>query len=408
MSSAEQRPGPLTGVRVLDLSRLAPGPYCTMLLADMGAEVIAVGGGRAGLPVGSFARGKRFIALDLKAAAGRDALQRLADTSDVLVESFRPGVAARLGAGYDELAARNPRLVYCSLTGYGQQGPLAQAAGHDLNYLALTGVLGSMGPVGQPPTVPLNLIADFAGGSLFATLGILAALYERQRDGRGRCIDAAMIDGCLSLMAMHSPVWGSAAMPAAGAGWLSGAAPYYRCYACADGRHVSVGALEPQFFAALWAEFDDGAPPDQLDCAQWPLIEQTLARGFGSQPRDAWVARFAGRDACVLPVLTPQEAWQHPHVAQRHPDASPAVPPTVPRFRDGALPVPPTDTADHTEAVLSALGLSAQAIAAASPLHERQRRDDPRGTWPPPLQPARPHAPPPVKQAGNQPAAESA
>lgn len=397
MSIPAQRPGPLTGVRVLDLSRLAPGPYCTMLLADMGAEVIAVGGGRAGLPVASFARGKQFIALDLKAAAGRDALQRLADTCDVLVESFRPGVAARLGAGYDELAARNPRLVYCSLTGYGQQGPLAQEAGHDLNYLALTGVLGSMGPAGQPPTVPLNLIADFAGGSLFATLGILGALYERQRHGRGRYIDAAMIDGCLSLMAMHSPVWGSTAMPAAGAGWLSGAAPYYRCYACADGRHVSVGALEPQFFAELWSEFAEGAPPDQMDGTQWPLIEQTLAHGFASQPRDAWTARFAGRDACVFPVLSPQEAWQHPHVAQRHPDASAGVPPTVPRFGDGTLPVPPTDTADHTEAVLSALGLDAATIAAASPLHERQRRDDPRGTWPPPIRPPNPQPQPPEK-----------
>ncbi|MGE4324574.1 MAG: CaiB/BaiF CoA transferase family protein, partial [Pseudodonghicola sp.] len=193
-------PRPLTGIRVIDLSRLAPGPYATMLLADMGAEVITVGaGGDAGVaPV--FARGKTLIRLDLKQDSGRRALHRLVATADVVMEGFRPGVADRLGAGYAELSAINPALVYCSLTGYGQDGPRAQEAGHDINYLAAAGVLGALGPADAPPTVPLNLIADFAGGSLFAVAGILAALVARQATGRGRHVDAAMMDGCLSMM----------------------------------------------------------------------------------------------------------------------------------------------------------------------------------------------------------------
>ncbi len=259
---------PLTGVRVIDMSRNAPGPYCTMLLADLGAEVIVVGGGRAGPPVSSFARGKRFITLDLKAEEGRRALGRLVETADVFVESFRPGVAERLGAGYDALSASNPGLVYCSLTGYGQSGPLAQEAGHDLNYLALSGILGAIGPDDRPPTAPLNLMADFAGGSFVATIGILAALFERVSSGKGQHIDAAMIDGCMSLMTMHYAVWNSKAMPSRGRGLLAGSAPYYRCYRTSDGRYVSVGALEPQFFAALWADLGEGPAPDQMDMGQ--------------------------------------------------------------------------------------------------------------------------------------------
>jgi alpha-methylacyl-CoA racemase len=217
---------PLSGVRIIDMSRMAPGPYCTMLLADLGAEVIVVGGGRAGLPVSSFARGKDYITLDLKAQAGQLALAELARTADVFVESFRPGVADRLGAGYKRLSEINDKLIYCSLTGYGQEGPLAQEAGHDINYLALTGILGTIGPADREPTLPLNLIADFAGGSLFAAIGILSALYERKTSGKGQHIDAAMIDGCLSLMSMHYPVWNTQVMPSRVKGWLTGEAPY--------------------------------------------------------------------------------------------------------------------------------------------------------------------------------------
>lgn len=387
MMGTPQPHKPLAGVRVLDLSRLAPGPYCTMLLADLGAEVIVVGGGRAGLPVASFARGKHFIALDLKVPEGRRALELLAATADVLVEGFRPGVAERLGAGYAHLSRLHPGLIYCSLTGYGQAGPLAKEAGHDLNYLALTGVLGSLGPSDSEPVVPLNLIADFAGGSLVAVIGILAALYERARTGCGQHVDAAMIDGCLSLMAMHSPVWGEVVMPARGRGWLSGAAPYYRCYRCLDGRYVSVGALEPQFFRLLWRLVADGDPPDQMDMAAWPEIERVFGAAFASKTRDEWAEALVGKDVCVFPILDPQEAWAHPHVRQRHPDASAHEPPTFPRFGGVALQAPATDTRDRSVEWLRTVGLSDEEIEKASPAADRLRASDVRDGWPPPLRP---------------------
>lgn len=376
---------PLQGVRVVDLSRLAPGPYCTMMLADLGAEVIVVGGGRAGLPVSSFSRGKHFIALDLKAQQGTQALLSLVKTADVVVEGFRPGVAARLGFDYATLSTINPGLVYCSLTGYGQEGPLAQEAGHDLNYLALTGVLGAIGPADGPPTVPLNLIADFAGGSLVAVIGILAALFERTRSGQGQHIDAAMIDGCLSLMAMHSPVWGGAVMPGRGRGWLSGAAPYYRCYATRDGGYLSVGALEPQFFAELWACVADGPVPDQMDMACWTEIERVFSEAFASRSRDEWTRLLAGKDVCVFPVLDPGEAWRHPHVRGRHPQAGPEQPPPVPRFGRTPLEIVSTDTSDRSVQVLRSLGLTDEQIAEASPERERMRGQSARDAWPPPL-----------------------
>lgn len=385
MKNAPQSMKPLAGVRVLDMSRLAPGPYCTMLLADLGAEVIVVGGGRAGLPVSSFSRGKHFIALDMKAAEGRRALERLAATADVLVEGFRPGVAERLGAGYEQLSRLHPGLIYCSLTGYGLEGPLAQEAGHDLNYLSLTGVLGSIGPADAEPVVPLNLIADFAGGSLVAVIGILSALYARTKTGRGQHIDAAMIDGCLSLMAMHSMVWGDTAMPARGRGWLSGAAPYYRCYRCKDDRYVSVGSLEPQFFAALWRIVGSGEPPDQMDMGVWPEIERVFTEAFATRARDEWGEFLIGKEVCVFPILDPQEAWEHPHIRQRHPDASTTEPPTLPRFNGKALPIPPTDTSDKSVEWLRTVGLSDAEIALASPERERNGNGTTRTGWPPPL-----------------------
>jgi alpha-methylacyl-CoA racemase len=374
---------PLTGVRVIDMSRNAPGPYCTMLLADLGAEVIVVGGGRAGPPVSSFARGKRFITLDLKAEEGRRAVGRLVETADVFVESFRPGVAERLGAGYDALSASNPGLVYCSLTGYGQSGPLAQEAGHDLNYLALSGILGAIGPDDRPPTAPLNLMADFAGGSFVATIGILAALFERVSSGKGQHIDAAMIDGCMSLMTMHYAVWNSKAMPSRGRGLLAGSAPYYRCYRTSDGRYVSVGALEPQFFAALWADLGDGPAPDQMDMGQWPLIERTFEKAFAARPRDEWAERFKGRDVCVFPVLDPAEVWEHEHIKARFAGASARSIPPIPAFGRTPLVTPATDEVDRSVEVLSSLGLAADEIDRASPAKDRVHQD--RMGWPPHL-----------------------
>ncbi|WP_088347971.1 MULTISPECIES: CaiB/BaiF CoA-transferase family protein [Rhodomicrobium] len=362
------RSGPLAGIRVIDLTRLAPGPYCTMLLADFGAEVIAVGGGRAGRAVPAFARGKRQMALDLKTEAGRRALHAMIPGADVFVEGFRPGVAARLGADYATLAALNPKLVYCSLTGYGQDGPRSQEAGHDINYIAVSGVLGAIGPAGQPPQVPLNLVADFAGGSLVAAFGIMAALVEAQRSGKGQQVDAAMVDGCLSLMAMHFPLWGTGRMPGRGDGLLAGNAPHYRCYACADGQYVSVGALEPAFFAALWQGLGLGeTPPDNADRANWPEIERLFSQGFLTRSRDAWAAHFAGTDACVTPVLSPDEVWAEPQIAHRHPGASARAVPPVPRLSRTPGIAQPADASDQTRAILAEAGLTSEEIAAALP-----------------------------------------
>lgn len=375
--------GPLAGLRVVDLSRLAPGPYCTMLLADLGAEVIVVGGGRAGVAIPELSRGKRFISLDLKAPAGRDALHALVKTADVLVEGFRPGVAARLGAGYEELSALNPKLVYCSLTGFGQDGPRAQEAGHDLTYLALSGVLGGLGPKGAPPVPPLNLVADFAGGSLVAALGILAAVIEARGSGRGQQIDAAMVDGSLSLMAMHLPLWHTPHWPARGEGLLAGDKPFYRTYACADGRYLAVGALERGFFENLWRVLDLGAVPDHMAAANWPAIERTLTETFLTRPRDEWAALFAGTDACVAPVLEPHEVWDEPHIAARHPTSGPHEVPAVPRLSRTPAVARPLDQSDQSRAVLGALGLSeAQMDAAIDPPQKAQRTGL---DWPPAL-----------------------
>jgi alpha-methylacyl-CoA racemase len=355
---------PLAGIRVIDLSRLAPGPYATMLLADMGAEVITVGAGSDAGVTPVVARGKTLIRLDLKTSEGREALHHLVRSADVLVEGFRPGVAARIGAGSDELCGLNPRLVYCSLTGYGQDGPRAQEAGHDINYLASAGVLGAMGPHDAPPTVPLNLVADFGGGSLFAVVGILAALTERARTGKGRVIDAAMVDGCLSMMGMHSEMWGTDYMPARGQGLLDGGAPFYRCYETADGGYMAVGALEPAFFKNFWTGlgFDDPIP-NYMDPDLWPALEARFAQAFASRSRAEWNAVFEGADACVNPVLAPSEVRDDAQMAHRLTGAVTTVP-LAPRF-DGVDRSPPAvDMTDRTEEVLVASGVSSDTVAA--------------------------------------------
>jgi alpha-methylacyl-CoA racemase len=359
--------GPLHGIRIIDLTRLAPGPYCTMLLADFGAEVIGVGGGRAGRALQAFARGKRHIAVNLKTEAGRRALHVLVRTADVFVEGFRPGVAARLQADYATLSALNPKLVYCSITGYGQDGPRAREAGHDINYISVSGVLGAIGPAGQPPQPPLNLIADFAGGSLAAALGIMAALFEAGRSGKGQYIDAAMIDGCLSLMAMHFPAWGTGMMPGRGDGLLAGNAPYYRCYPCADGRYVAVGALERPFFETLWRVLEFGDAPDHSDRTNWPQIESAFTVAFAKRSRDEWAAIFAGSDACVTPVLAPDEVWDEPQIRHRHPQAGGRAVPPMPQLSRTPGTANETDLSDCSREVLAQAGLSPEEIEAALP-----------------------------------------
>ena len=356
------REGPLAGIRVIDLTRLAPGPYCTMLLADLGADVVVVAGGRAGVAVPELSRGKRFISLDLKSEAGRDALVRLCEQADVVVEGFRPGVAARIGADPDELRRRNPRLIYCSLTGYGQEGPRRSVAGHDINYLGLSGAMGAAGPAGDRPYPPLNLLADFGGGGLLAAFGIVAAIVDRHRSGQGQKVDAAMIDGCISMMAMHYPLWKSEAMPERGVGLITGSAPFYRTYECEDGRFVAVGALERAFFVTLWTQLGLGDPPDHMTRGNWPTIEAKLAAKFRSAARDHWAEKFLHSDACVTPILTPDEVWMDPQVRSRLASNAPRNVPIVPKFERAANRVSDIDMADRTDEVLTEFGLEQNLI----------------------------------------------
>jgi alpha-methylacyl-CoA racemase len=373
---------PLDGIRVIDLTRLAPGPYCTMLLADMGAEIIVVGGGAGSLPIQALARGKRFIELDLKSSEGKAAFGGLVRQSDVLLEGYRPGVMDRLGLGYESLHQVNPRLIYCALTGYGQSGPLSQEAGHDLNYAAISGALGAFGPAGDVPSFPLNILADFAGGSLFATIGILQALVMRERTKMGQYIDAAMVDGCISLMAMHYPDWKQPVLRGPGDGLVAGNAPFYRCYRCADGRFIAVAALEQRFFANLWQVLGyKEALPNHLDRATWPSMTERLIRQFATRTRDEWTDAFLGKDACVTPVLDPIEALTHEQNLSRHPDLRPDRVPVVPVLSEAAQSALPTDLSDKTKHVLGDLGLWSDTL-------EQAIRDKPRTVvtglkWPP-------------------------
>jgi len=345
--------GPLSGVRVIELGGIGPGPHAAMILADLGADVVRIErpvGGLNVLPPGSpdwLLRGRRSVAADLKDPEGLALVRALVDRADVLIEGFRPGVTERLGIGPDRCHETNPRLVYARMTGWGQSGPLATDAGHDINYIGLTGVLHAIGPADRPPVPPLNLVGDFGGGSTYLVIGVLAALWERQRSGAGQVIDAAIVDGVASLSQF---LW---AMSGVGA-WsdtreanlLDGAAPFYGTYRCADDRFVAVGSIEPQFYAALLRglDLDAGELPDQMDRAGWPALRARFTEAFLGRTRDEWSAAFAGTDACVTPVLSIDEAPHHPHLAARAtlpllggiPQAAPA-----PRFSRTA-PGPPT------------------------------------------------------------------
>jgi alpha-methylacyl-CoA racemase len=340
-----------------------------MLLGDLGADVIRVDRpGTDARMLEMLGRNKRSIVLDLKRPEARRVLHRLCAAADVLLEGFRPGVTARLGADYETLARINPRLVYCSLTGYGQTGPLAQEAGHDIDYIAVAGVQGQLDTGPDPPLPPLNLVADFAGGGLMAAFGIACALWEREQSGRGQYIDAAMIDGSASLMAMHFATAGAMSNP--GGGVMNGEAPFYRCYRCADGRHVAVGAVEGKFYRALWEGLDLGPVPEQLDRASWPEQRARIAERFETRTRDEWVAYFHGRDACVAPVLSLDEVPKQPHHVARAgfvPGAGgrDAVAP-APRFArtPGAVRRQESPSGADTDAILAEAGCSPDEIRA--------------------------------------------
>ena len=314
--------GPLAGLRVLEMAGLAPSPHAAMILADLGADVVRVGrpGEQRPVEADHLLRGRDNITVDVKQPAGRDLVLGLAEHADVFVEGGRPGVMERLGLGPDACLARNPALVYARMTGWGQTGPLAGRAGHDINYIGLTGVLNAIGHAGERPVPPLNLVGDFGGGSMFLVTGILAALWERDRSGRGQVIDAAMVDGTGVLAQL---VW---TMRAAGR-WseerggnlLDSGAPFYDTYRCADGGFVAVGALEPAFYAALLDGLGLAGEelPAQYDTAAWPALRARFADAFAGRTRDAWERVFAGTDACVTPVLSFAEAPGHPHLAAR-------------------------------------------------------------------------------------------
>ncbi|VEG57809.1 putative acyl-CoA transferase/carnitine dehydratase [Mycolicibacterium aurum] len=314
--------GPLAGVRVVELGGIGPGPHAGMMLADLGADVVRVRRpGGLTMPaedVDLMHRGKRVVDLDLK--ADRQALLDLVTKADVLIDGFRPGTCERLGIGPQDCEAVNPRLIFARITGWGQHGPLATAAGHDINYLSQTGALAAIGYRDRPPVPPLNLIADFGGGSMLVLVGIVAALYEREGSGRGQVIDAAMVDGVsmLSQMAWTMKSVGSL-RDERESFLLDGSAPFYRTYETADGRYVAVGAIEAQFYAALLTGLglDGGELPHQMDRSSFPVMRELFAERFAAKTRDDWVDIFAGTDACVTPVLTWREAARSDHLRAR-------------------------------------------------------------------------------------------
>jgi alpha-methylacyl-CoA racemase len=371
--------GPLHGLRIIELEGIGPVPMCTMLLADLGADVVRIDRREpSGLGLAMdrrFAvnsRNRRSIALDLKSAAGRDAALRLIARADVLLEGFRPGVAERLGLGPEACHALNPALIYGRMTGFGQTGPLAQAAGHDLNYIALTGALHAIGERGGKPVPPLNLVGDYGGGSLYLALGVLAALHERKTSGRGQVVDAAMVDGAASLMSMFYGLaaaghWGGAR----GENMLDGGAPYYATYATADGRFVAIGAIEPKFFAELAQRvgLDARFVKGQNQRSLWPEMRAALEAIFVQRTRDAWCTLLEGSDACFAPVLTMAEAPLHSHAKARGAfiEVDGVVQPgPAPRFGRSVpgTPKPAPRVGEHTDEVLREAGFSAAEIHA--------------------------------------------
>jgi len=317
--------GPLVGLRIVEFDAIGPVPLAAMLLADMGCEVVRIArapnSGQAWDNTGGaiLNRNRKHVHLDLKDPDDRDRALDLIARADAVIEGFRPGVMERLGLGPEPCLARNPRLVFARMTGWGQTGPLALRAGHDLNYIAITGALNAMGRAGEQPPVPLNLVGDYGGGSMFAVVGLLSAIISARATGRGQVVDVAMTDGTASLTAMfHALAAGGLWSNARGINLLDGSKPFYRCYACSDGRHVAVGALEPQFFTLLVKGLGlDPAVYNQFDPAGWPAMEQAFAEVFATRTRDAWAARFEGTDACVSPVLDFAEAADHPHNRER-------------------------------------------------------------------------------------------
>lgn len=371
--------GPLSGIRVLELAGIGPGPFACMLLADLGAEVVRVdrmAGGMLASQGGAtdvLGRGRRSIALDLKKPGGVETVLDMAERSDVLIEGFRPGVMEKLGLGPEPCLARNPRLVYGRMTGWGQEGPLSQAAGHDINYIALSGALDAIGGRDGGPVPPLNLLGDFGGGSLYLLMGVLAALLEAQRSGQGQVVDAAIVDGVASLMAstyaFHSTgMWQSERQ----SNMLDGGAPFYDCYECKDGKWVSIGSIEPQFYQLLaeklGEDLGDSDLLQRLDKRDWPMQKKKIAALLRTRTRQEWCELMEGSDVCFAPVLSMDEAPGHSHnkarknFIERGGVVQPAPAPRFSRSTCEAGGTPPAPGAD-TEAILKELGYGPEHIA---------------------------------------------
>ncbi len=360
----------LEGIRVIEMAGLAPAPFCGLILADFGADVVRVDRVGAG-SLDQLARGKRSIAVDLKQADGIATVVRLLERADVLLEPYRPGVMERLGLGPEVVCTRNPRLVYARLTGFGQSGPYAQMAGHDIDYIALSGALSLFGRQGEKPLAPVNLLGDFAGGGMLCALGICLALLERQRSGAGQIVDAAMVDGAAYLSTFvyklrNAGFW----RDERGTNFLDSGAPFYETYATKDGQFVAVGALEPQFYAALLKglELDPATLPAQMERSAWPEVKRRFAAVFAGKTRAEWSAIFDGTDACVAPVLGLGEVEAHPHhrargllIADAEGHREPAPAPRLSRTPgDGRRPLPQIGA--HTRPVLAEYGFSSEEI----------------------------------------------
>ncbi|MBE97397.1 CaiB/BaiF CoA-transferase family protein [Marinobacter sp.] len=367
--------GPLNGVRIIELAGIGPGPFCGMVLADLGAEVISVervGAGPEKPALDCSRRGKRSIALNLKSEAGVETLLKLVDSADALFEGFRPGVVEKLGIGPDQCLQRNPRLIYGRMTGWGQYGPMSQAAGHDINYISLTGALHAMGRPGEKPVPPLNLVGDFGGGGMFLALGIVSGLLEARSSGKGQVVDAAMTDGSAVLMSMFNTAYemGLHSLDR-GTNRLDGGAHFYDTYETLDGQYISIGSIEPQFYAQLLevANLPADEFGQQMDRSRWPDLKRAIADVFRQKTRDQWCELMEGSDICFAPVLDLKEAQDHPHNVARQtyvdvggikqPAPAPRFSRTEPSVRHEARPY-----GSDTEAVLTDLGYSSEQLTA--------------------------------------------
>jgi alpha-methylacyl-CoA racemase len=370
--------GPLAGIKVLEVAGIGPGPFCGMMLADMGAEVVRIdradrvrGGDPAKPPTDVLARGRRSIAVDLKNADGVGVVLQLVEQADVIIEGFRPGVMERLGLGPDVCLERNPRLVYGRMTGWGQSGPMAQAAGHDINYIALAGALEPLGRRGEKPTPPLNLVGDFGGGGMLLAFGIASALVERASSGKGQVVDAAMVDGAATLMGMfHSLAALGVWKEERGTNLLDTGAHFYDTFETSDGKYISIGSIEPQFYAELIEKLGlaDEDLPKQMDQSSWEELKVRFEGLFRAKTRDEWCEIMEGSDVCFAPVLAMSEAADHPHLKARktfvesqgmlQPAPSPRFSRTVPE-----LDRPPAHAGQHSGEVLESFGFGAEEIA---------------------------------------------